>query len=158
MGGHFFEYPFGQLSRGGASSASVVLVCWKAVLGINWGWVLFIVCVAGIQTWAADVRIHWASQSLVLMTACLFSSGPLGCCPFLPPFHTLIGRKCSCHFIDKLGTFRRMLNMTGVWSLWCDHVCIHTMSRMPIFFHSTEQNQNVKIVKILTAHRHKLMS
>lgn len=42
-------------------------------------------------------RESWASiSSPVLMTACLLSSGPLGCCPFPSQLCALIGHKCSC--------------------------------------------------------------
>lgn len=42
------------------------------------------------------MRAGRASPSAVLMTACLLSSGPLGCCPFPSQLCALIGHKCSC--------------------------------------------------------------
>lgn len=42
------------------------------------------------------VRAGRASRSPALMTACLLSSGPLGCCPFPSLLCALIGHKCSC--------------------------------------------------------------
>lgn len=68
------------------------------------------------------VRGGWVSQSPAPMTACLLSTGPLGCCPFPSPLCALIGHKCSCLMFGCLLSFLLLLNVTWAWSLGSEMV------------------------------------
>lgn len=60
------------------------------------------------------------------MTACLLSSGPLGCCPFPSLLCALIGHKCSCLVFACLASFLLMLNVTWVWSVGSEMVLMNS--------------------------------